>query len=366
MRRSRPFFSTRWTLSYLAGPLTRLQIRDLQPPRTVEADPPAPPSVAEDAPSNAPPVPPGTSSTRPLVAPGVPQVFLPIEASSAPGRPLYVPRLLAIVRMHYVKTRQHLSADEDLTLLLTVPVDALHPDWSEAQELPWTEQELQRAPQEPCEFAPVPTLFGQKRRFSQWQKALSNHLYHTRRFDLWKSNALNKYSQPGESERDFRIRLLDRAREERDRQVEDLRDKYLSKFRTLEERIRRAEQAVQREVQEAESAKVDSMISLGASVLGALIGRKRLSSRELGRATSAARGFGKAAQQAEQVRQAEDSLQAYQSQLLQLQADLEKESRAIAERLDPLQERFEIVPLKPRRTDIDIRLLALAWEPIAR
>ncbi len=136
-------FRTRWTLSYLAGPLTRRQIRELQPPRAVEAVSSAQPTAAEDPPSRTPPVATNVSSTRPLVAPSVPQVFLPGETRSVAGRRLYIPQLLAIVRMHYVKTRRRLSADEDLTLLLALQEDSLHPDWSAARELPWTERELQ-------------------------------------------------------------------------------------------------------------------------------------------------------------------------------------------------------------------------------
>ena len=60
----------------------------------------------------------------------------------------------------------------------------------------------------------------------------------------------------------------------------------------------------EREAQEASSAKTDSMISIGATVLDALLGRKRISSSRLGRATSAARGLGRALRQADQVRQA--------------------------------------------------------------
>ncbi len=226
-----------------------------------------------------------------------------------------------------------------------------------------TEDDLERDPEQPCSYAPVPALFGQSKQYADWRKALAAHLYHTQRYDLLRSANLDVCAQPGESERDFRVRLLDQAREQRDRQAETLRQKYASKIRVLEDRVRRAQQAVEREAQEASSAKTDSMISLGATVLDALLGRKRISATRLGRATSAARGFGKASRQADQVRHAQDTLAAYERQLYELEAELEAELRQIEERLDPLREELQVLQLKPRKTDVDIRLLALAWCP---
>ena len=45
----------------------------------------------------------------------------------------------------------------------------------------------------------------------------------------------------------------------------------------MEERIRRADQAVQREQDQARGAGMDAAISLGATVLGAIFGRKKVS-----------------------------------------------------------------------------------------
>ena len=374
-------FQTRWTLSYLSGPLTRQQIRALTPAGEHLAEhPPEAPVTGDSVSTHA--VTAQRSATRPLVSPKIPQVFLPVQHRPQAAAPhdaspsdegnkraeaavVYEPQLLAVVRMHYVDSRKGLSADEDLTLLLPISEDTLRIDWSQAREMQLTEQDLRREPEEPCRYAPVPTMFGQGRIDSQWPKSLANHLYHTRRYDLLKSPSLDEYAQPGESERDFRIRLIERAREERDRQIEALRKKYASQIRALEERVRRAEQAVQRETQEASSAKVDSMISLGTSVLGALLGRKRIGSTQLGRARSAARGLGKASQQAEQVRQAQNTLLAYERQLIELEAEVEQEARRVSDRFDPLRETFQVIQLKPRRTDVEIRLLALAWNPVA-
>ena len=87
---------------------------------------------------------------------------------------------------------------------------------------------------------------------------------------VYKSARFKETSLPGESEGDFRNRLSVAAREERDAAVEKLRVKFAAKHATLQERIRKAEQAVSREAEQARGAKVQTAISLGSSILGAV------------------------------------------------------------------------------------------------
>src|SRR6266850_3940884 len=92
-----------------------------------------------------------------------------------------------------------------------------------------------------------------------------------------------------------------RSREQRDAAVEKLRAQYTPKLQKIEERIRNAEQVVQREEGQARGAQVQTAISLGATVLTALLGRKRISYTSVGRATTAARGAQRAMQQGQDV-----------------------------------------------------------------
>jgi len=63
------------------------------------------------------------------------------------------------------------------------------------------------------------------------------------KLELFHCPSLDQLSKPGESERDFRIRLQQAAREARDRQADELKKKYAPKLAALGERKRKAEQA---------------------------------------------------------------------------------------------------------------------------
>lgn len=277
----------------------------------------------------------------------------------------YRPYLLAFTKVHFVDTRKGLSAEEEITFLSSLAAGPMGIDWSEAEELELISDDLEREPLPGAGFAAAPPEAHKARSYSSWQKALANHLYRSRRYNLFRSANLKEVSEPGETERDFRIRLAERAHEERDEQVEKLRKKYASKIGTLEERLRKAELRVEREAQEASGAKMQTAISFGATILSAVLGRKTFGTSTLGRATTAARGVGRASKQADDVRRARDDVAAYEEKLREIEEELEDEIQEIHQELDPLQEELDLVQLKPRRTDINIRHLALAWVPFS-
>ena len=131
----------------------------------------------------------------------------------------------------------------------------------------------------------------------------------------------------------------------------------------MEERIRRAMQTVEKEKEQAKGQKLQSAISLGATLLAAVTGRKALSMSTLSRATSTAKGFGRTAKEREDVERAEETVEALTEQLESLNAELEEELTKVEDRFDPLAEELEVTSLRPRRADVDVKLVALAWIP---
>jgi hypothetical protein len=174
---------------------------------------------------------------------------------------------------------------------------------------------------------------------------------------------LKKVSNPDESERDFRLRLQQEFREVRDEAVEKLRQKYAPKSIALKERIRRAEQAVEREEGQAKQQKTQAAISIGATLLGAFTGRKKISSSVLGKASTAARGVSRSMEAQSDITRAKDTVEALQQQFNDLQAQFDEEVNALTSKIDPSTEALETVVIKPKKTDISVQLVALVWMP---
>jgi hypothetical protein len=168
------------------------------------------------------------------------------------------------------------------------------------------------------------------------------------------------FSQPNESEGEFRIRLQQASREQRDQIVEGLRKKYSPKIAALQERIRRAEQAVARESEQVKQQGMQTVISIGATILGAFLGRKTVGTSTLGRATTAARGAGRVLKERQDVGRAQETVEALQQQMADLEAEFKAEADTAAL---PGTEAIQSITIKPTKQNISAKLVVLAWAP---
>jgi DNA primase len=212
-------------------------------------------------------------------------------------------------------------------------------------------------------FSSLPAEASDPKIYPRWEKRFSEALYRNRRLEIFNSKTYKLESMPGDSGRDFRIRLADVAREERDRQAQKLREKFSVQFERLDEKIRRAEQTVEREQDQVKGAKLQTAVSLGATLLSAFPGRKATSRTTIGRATTTARGVGRTSKQAGDVRRAKESLNTLVEKRRQLNERFEREIDQLEGRFDVEREERGTSVLKPRQTYIQVRLFVLAWLP---
>jgi hypothetical protein len=104
---------------------------------------------------------------------------------------------------------------------------------------------------------------------------------------------------------------------------------------------------------------MQTFISAGSTLLGAFFGRKALSASTVGKATTAARGVSRSIQEGSQAATAEQSAEAIRQQIAEIETEIEAESAALA----ATEPGVEIVEVKPLRSGVSVRLIALAWVP---
>ena len=357
-------FQTRWALSYLAGPITQSQIRTLMGPvkeGTVSVPPPAA-ATASRPPLPDPIEPDGRTeavTSRPVLPPDIPQYFLPVRGQ---GEVAYQPMLFGAVDVRFADAKTGVDTSTTLNLLTPLVERPVPVDWDEAEPVDLGPSDLESEPEPSSGYGELPAAAGKKTSYTGWQRDLAKWVYGSQSIELFSSPSYKLFSTPGESEADFRIRLQQAGREKRDAGAEELRKKYAAKTATLQERLRKAMAATEREAEQAKQAKLQTAISIGGTVLGAFLGRK--SGRGgLGRATTAARGVGRAVQQSGDVKRAEETVGALRSQLDALEVQFQEDANALAAAADPMTEPLEKITVKPKKTDISIELVALAWAP---
>ncbi len=345
-------FRTRWALSYLRGPLTLAEIRELmaKAPGSVVtgAAPAAGPATA---------VPRGAAATsRPVFQAGVVERFL---RPDGPGAVSYRPRIGAKARAHFVDTKAGMNAWESWHYLAPL-VDGA-PDWSQAEIVPEPGPEFEDSPRDGATFEEVPAAALSSRNHKAWIDALEDHVYRSASLNLMSCPLLKLKAAPGGSESEFRAHIAQALREKRDAAVDALRDKYASKLATLEERGRKAGQKLEREKSQASSETVNTALSVGGSLLGALFGGRRSSA--LSKASSAARSVGRVGKERTDVANAEADVQAVEQRIAALNAELEAEIGRLEAEFDPQTIRIETVPVRPKKADIAVEGLALVWCP---
>jgi hypothetical protein len=352
-------FETRWALSYLRGPLTRAQIKLLMDPLKASIAPPPAATVAAPAPVASAPA----KSDRAILPPEVSQYFIPVRSSGDANATLtYHPMLLGTAEVRYSNSKT-VELTQQLNLLAAFADGPAGLDWSQATAIDLPVEDLESEPEAGAQFAEVPSEATKAKSYASWRKDLASWIYRNQRLELLESPTLEIVSNPGESERDFRVRLQQIAREQRDEAVEKLRRKYAPKFEVLEDRKRRAEQAVARETEQAQGQKMQTAISFGATLLSSFLGRKRASMSTLGRATTAARGVGRSMKEASDIERAQGNVEAVSQKLADLEADFQAETRALERSIDPQTEQLETVSLKPTKANIAVKVLTLAWAP---
>jgi hypothetical protein len=235
--------------------------------------------------------------------------------------------------------------------------------WDQAAQVPVAAADVDQAPQAQARFLALPAGAAKAKSYDAWNKELGAWLYRTQKLQLFRSPSTGQISHPAEPERDFRLRVQQSGREERDKGAESLRRKYASKIAALQERLRRAEQRKEKQQAEVRSSQMQAAISVGASILGAFLGRKTISATNIGRATTAIRGAGRVLKESQDVTMAEDNVAALQQQLAGLEAEFKTESEALSAASDPMLERLEPVSLKPAKADIAVKLVGLGWIP---
>jgi hypothetical protein len=369
-------FQTRWTMSYLAGPLTRAQIKTLTDPHRPAAQPA--PEVAVSAAMAATlavgAATPTTAAASGTMAAGtatppdlpveVPQFYLPLRGSIPQNATLvYRPGVLAAATVNFVSSETGASIATKIRRMTPAPESSLTLDWDAAMALEPLLEDLERAPDPGATLAQLPPAMTKVASYRAWGSDFSAWAFRTQTMELFKSSAFKMTSNPGETEGEFRARLQLAARESRDETSDKLRQKYAAKTATLQQQEMRAQQAVAREAEQAKGRKMQTAISFGATVLGAFLGRKAISTSTLGRATTTMRDVGRSMDEAGDVKRAEQTLESVKQKRADLEAEFQSELDALESRDDPGNETLERVLMRPRKSDISVDSLGLAWMP---
>ena len=352
-------FQTRWALSYLSGPLTGKQISRLKAdrPQTEVARPATTVVQKTEATGDV------LTPSRPTIPTAIAERFLRVmHPVVGEERLVYRPALGATATLHYANVKARVDEWQDVTVLAPLAASAASP-WKTAVECETSALLFDSEPADGATFSPLPAKAANAKSYVKWQKMLASHLYRERPLRLWRCRKPALVSRPGEPEGDFKVNLRAAVREERDLAVEKLRQRYAPKLARLQERIGAADQRVEVEQSQYSQKRTQTAISIGATLVGALFGRKLGSLGNVGRATTAMRGAGRAAREQGDIGRAKEKAGVLRAKLKELERKFEDDIEALEAAIDVDELDTTEMRVACRKTDLDIQPLMVVWTP---
>jgi hypothetical protein len=368
--RAPTLFETRWVMSYMAGPMTLQQIRALER-RDVAAAPAAAFAGRETAPAFASPgtaprgpaahatpgaAQPAPGASRPVLPPGIPEHFLAPLRGAEHLR--YEPALGCFLDVAYRNARAGVDEMRAVRLLVPFRSGPVPLGWDRTEVVDLEVGHLEDAPVDGADFGTLPAESSQPRSYAGWAREAQRWVQGNLPITLLESKAWKAVSRPGESEAEFGMRLADLRREARDAALDRIRRRYEPRLATLQERERRALQAVEKRAGMAQQRTLDAVIRVGEGLLGAFMGRKTSTART----GTAVRSAGRVVQQRREVAQATETVEAVREQMAQLEEEFQEELRKVELGFDdegPLEE----IQVRPTLAGMAVRLSGLVWLP---
>ena len=370
-------FNTRWVMSYLRGPLTRPQVRTLMEGQGKEIDTPSDrgetvPVVTEsvhmgkDSPKD---VNGDYTDTPPVMPPGIEAIYFPVELSRSRATKhletedveiRYEPVLAGFGRVRFYNSTRKIDHVRTIGLMLPQGTFEGFIRWNEAAESDIAQDILRRNPEESISFPRTLPQGCDRELLKDAEKAFGEHLYREMRLDIFHCPALRLYGMAEETERDFKSRAFQIAREKRDEEVDKLRDRMERAVDRIEDKITREQRELDEDLASYEARKREEIISAGETIVGLLgiFGSKRSTGL-----SKAARKRRMTSTALSDVRESEEEIERLEEELEELKEEMEEKIRDISVRWESVVDEVETYAIKPRRTDVQIHLVTLAWAP---
>jgi hypothetical protein len=277
---------------------------------------------------------------------------------------VFQPAVVGLAAINFTDRKLGLDETQDMALMLPVDPDARLLDWRDAQPVGVQERDLDTQPPREALFSGgVPSALSSARALTQLGRDLADHLYRNQAFTLLHNPTLKIYAKPGENERDFRARCQQAAREERDKAVDDVRTKYETKLQRLTEQKAKEQQELAEDKAQLQGRVGEEILSGLDSVAGmfGLFGsRRRKSLGGLSRVASKRRMTASAQSD---IDESVASIKRMDEDLADLTSDMEAEMTAVTDEWTKAADDIQEAKVTPRKSDIDVRLVTLAWTP---
>lgn len=401
-------FQTRWVMNFLAGPMTRQQIPDLNALVNAKATPQSKPQVASSpqggskpvidslpkqkppiehvqpvsVPTSAPETNPkpstingktnGTSITKPPVPAGVREYYLPqnyslTEALQAAKRTqsyggsiqgiIYRPILLASAQVRILDRKFNVDAEMTKSALVTSLDRRGIVRWEEFPYVGPSIDKVETMPVDSARFGSIEPPLNDSKLMTALQKDFTDWVFRNSEVTARANTKLKVFAGPDMTAADFMKQCADMAREACDAEIEKKTSAIEKKIRAIESKLGKEESDLREDEAELQNRNIESyanLAELGASLFG------------LTRKKSVTTQFSKhrLAQSAKaQVQESQENIARLSNELESLERERDALATEINNRWGSIVSDFDEVTIKPKKTDVYVNIFGVAWMP---
>ncbi|MCT7613924.1 ATP-binding protein [Aliarcobacter butzleri] len=346
-------FETRWALSYLKGPISKDGIKKLMSEKKKQN---IPTQKIENE----------NQTTQINIEKGIPK---PIITSNLTEKYLYSsqnsayylqPYLICSCDVHYIDAPKNIDFEEKISYKIYLDENMKNIDFEEKEELGNNSFEEKEKPN--SFYYELPSFIQKEKDLKVIEKDFMDYIYRNSKLTLYKNEFLKITSKQTESLNDFKIRLQDRLNEKIDLEVEKLKIKFVKENDSIETKLSKLYEKLQKEEIQATSTTTDTIISIGTSLLGAFFGNSVINKTNIGKVATSAKGASKILKERNDVKQVEAEILQLQEQRDNLKSVLENEIEKINLANQSSNFPIEEIFIKPKRSDIYNTKLALLWQ----
>ncbi|MBN1231000.1 MAG: DUF87 domain-containing protein [Anaerolineales bacterium] len=368
-------FQTRWAMNYLAGPLTRNQLDDLnklagnaakkqKSTVTVNVDKPTKTASNKEA-SN-------TLTSKPVVPGGINEFFLPNNLSlsesikkfggddaavAEKAEIVYEPVLLAQAKAHFIQRKYNLENESVVTAI----VDDLNKQglvhWDKYLNNPVDVDQLDSSAVSGSSFgSPKGTLFDASK-MKELENDFTDWIYFNVKAKVWQNETLGIFGGPELTEGDFRKQCSEAAKEKLEMEIEKINASYKTKLESIQQKLTREKRELQQDETELSQRRLEEMGTHLENVIG-LLGKSK---RRVSTSLTKRRMTQQAKADVDESIQAIDELE---KDILELQNENKDKIDQLEEKWAKVVTDISHIENQAYKKDIFVTLFGLAWYPM--
>ena len=360
-------FTSRWSLAYLRGPLTREQISTLMVTQkegaavaTAAASSAsggaAPASLNDNEVPVAPPLAKGTTAY--FLDGGAPWAR---EVGAKVGGTRYEAAIVARVNLLFDEEKADLREQVEWEAV-ALPLPRVF-DPAKMISVDYDARDLRPDAPTGATFLLPDAPLADAVYFRNAQRALTDHLAANQTLTLFRNEALKMWSRLGETEAVFLLRCDTEAQSRADAEANALRTTLDAKKDRIQAAVDLAQQRADEVKENAKDDKKNELIAGAGALLGALFGGRR-SARSIARSvTSASSRRTRSSKADNRADTAQARVEAKVDELAALEQQLSDEVFDIDAKWDTIGKAVKEVPVSLERADITVSELAVCWIP---